>query len=371
MKVSIFGTEIVAEECYLELLNKGYEISYVFDNYKVGVFHGKTIMKPNIELLKQYKIIVAALKYTVFEEIKEQLETYGLKEFEDFYYSKSFYKKVVVINANCYGPPIQTFLSSSEAFNNEYFIYPVPPIHRNVKHCIDSRLLSEVDILIHQDVQGSNSFGRKLSADYIKSKLKNDAITICMPNLVGFGKILFPQCNLENEKNVVNDEYEYGLFPYKDELVEKMIIEGRSDKEIIEAYNDPNLFKKEQLEKIIGDVIEKFKMREECWDIKIIDIVLNDIKSEKVFFDLVHPTSKYFKYIGEGILNLLGIKVDDLIKPCLSELNNYEYPLLMCVQNYYKIKSDNYIRKSNYAAKLSQDMDLKEYINEYRKWCFK
>lgn len=45
---------------------------------------------------------------------------------------------------------------------------------------------------IHQDVRAENPFSYFLSDEYVLPRLKKDCISVTVPNLVGFGRFLFP-----------------------------------------------------------------------------------------------------------------------------------------------------------------------------------
>lgn len=74
--------------------------------------------------------------------MKEQLEDYGLKEFDDFIYYEFFNKKIAVIHANCFGSAYMEYLNKSKDFTDIYALYPIPPIYLNKKRVIDDKTIT-------------------------------------------------------------------------------------------------------------------------------------------------------------------------------------------------------------------------------------
>lgn len=78
-------------------------------------------------LRKHYTVIASS--ENAYWEIKSSLEhKYGLSEFVNFEYYRTFRKKVAVIYGNCHAYWIKNALMLSKEFNNIYGIYPLKMI---------------------------------------------------------------------------------------------------------------------------------------------------------------------------------------------------------------------------------------------------
>lgn len=142
------------------------------------------------QLINTHYFIVAAWGST-FVEIKKDLCGYGMKEWEHFIWSRAFRRKVVVINANCHGDAMIKYLRQSISFWNGYMIYPIPAVHLS-EGIIDIDLLQHTDVYIHQDIRKENSISYQLSDEYVQQYLPKSVMDICIPNLVGMGKWMYP-----------------------------------------------------------------------------------------------------------------------------------------------------------------------------------
>ena len=68
------------------------------------------------------------------------------------------------------------------------------------------------------------------------------------------------------------------------------------------------------------------------------------------------------------ICNIIGINAK-LANPVNSQMDCYEDPILLCVKEALKLQyGDSEIRSSDYFYRLSNYMDLKEYVKEYIWW---
>ena len=173
--------------------------------------------------MSQYYILVSA--ETFYRELKEQLESYGLEEFEDFVIGGAYGKKLAVINANCYGRFIKAFLYSSEEFRGRYYFYPAREVWVEPEKCCDEAAIRRCDLLLTQDVSEDNPFGICYSEKYVRELTKEKCICMTIPNLVGMGKMIYPQSE-RNGKAV--------KFVFDDLNVLKLAEAGMDEEAIIE-----------------------------------------------------------------------------------------------------------------------------------------
>lgn len=371
MKVSLFGCGFYAERLYYEILDRNLaDVIYVFDNFANGRFHDIEIRKPNPPELREYPVCVAVDNPKIYEQIKIQLNMMELKEFDDYYWKEALFKKITVINANCYGPIIKDALQRSELFNSKYMIYSIPTVYENGKGYIDENLLKNCDVFIHQDIQTTNKFGYKLSDKYCKTFLKEDCVDICIPNLVGMGKCIFYNCDADNERNMCETgPFEYGLFPFSDGNIDELISKNMDNKEIVSVLLKPEHFNSDLVKVNCKNIFDKYKQREKNWDIKVINYIEKNFRKRKCFYDLYHPTEFIFEFILEKLFSLMGMRDDKEIY--VPPMDISEMPIYPAVGAALELEySDFEIRKSVWGGKLRPHMSVEEYIKEYIFWCY-
>ena len=116
---------------------------------------------------------------------------------------------------------------------------------------------------------------------------------------------------------------------------------------------------------------KKFKLREEYWDVKILEYIMSFYRERKVFYDLAHPSNFVIRKICEDILKELGIDAKlSLLDKCL---DSYEYAIYPDVQEAlgldYGGENDIIRNKSNFKLLPEEDMDFEQYIKQYIYWC--
>lgn len=291
----------------------------------------------------------------------------GLKEFDDFIKGGAFNKNIVVINANCYGPIYKEFLNSSVDFANKYFIYDAIPFYEIKRR--NEEFLKNCDLCLTQNI-GDTERNHYFSKPYICERLKPDTQVITIPNLVGFGKIFYPQYDGINEMSC-EEGMGYGFFKYKDRMVDDLVKSKKYKSENIDSFKRKKHFDYQFLDRTFHDIVDMFKEREKMWDIKIIDDILELYKERQTFYDPQHPVNEILEIISMRILKLLDIESS---KICANyHLGWDEMPIYPEVARYHKLKwwePDMEIRKKS-NLKFCKKMSFKDYVNEYVSWCYK
>ena len=218
-KYVLYGVGVQGEIFFYKHYTLKDEIAYCIDGFHTGTFHGLPIVKVDeAKNLSMYKILVAAV-WENYEKIKTILIERGLVEYINFLWASEYEKKLVVINANCYGAALKRNLEQCECFKKEYIIHPIPQIQQNKSMEIEKSLLQRADVFIHQDIRADNKYGYKLSDEYIRKNIKEECIDITMPNFVGIAKWLFPQ-QAYSDKYLVIGENRIGIRD-KDNVLEE------------------------------------------------------------------------------------------------------------------------------------------------------
>lgn len=369
-KLALFGCGLEGEKIYYQMMRLGTPIERVYDNYKTGKFYGFIIRRISDDYVnfKEYFILVSSPAF--YDEIKKQLEGYGLREFEDFIIGMSYNKKLAVVNANCYREVICRYLNSSRQFQEKYYIYYTKPVFEAGQEGLREDVLCQCDLFIHQDIREDNLYGYRVSDKYARTLLKGDCVDVTIPNMVGMGQAFFIQnCNSKYVKNIHEGiNLPFGMFPYGDSIIDKMLENGRSSKEILDYFKSGTAFDKEEIIENFTNVIAKFREREKNWDIKIIDYIMENYKTRKVFYDAKHPTNLVMYQIAIKLLDYIGIEGDDI--SCPINLGGYETPIYPEVKEVLGLNyggTDEILRTDSFC-KLTDYMDIDEYVRQYIFW---
>ena len=191
MKYSIilYGISLEGEKFYYKYKDI-LDIQYCIDRKEQALFHGYSVFKltEKIEDLNKHLIIVTATM-SVYEEIKKELTSIGLREFENFIPCTAFGKKLAIVYGNCHMSTLALYLQQNYYFNSEYFIrfYYIgeweTPSEKELKKC---------DLLITQDIREKNEFNMPSYMSLV-SDIKKEALVVIVPNLYGCN-LFFPQC---------------------------------------------------------------------------------------------------------------------------------------------------------------------------------
>ena len=163
--LAIYGDCKEAEEFIYQNVEMAHLIDFcIFDDKRYKKFHGIPVWD-EIEGLSLDDVfyLVTSSNFKKYFSIKEVWELNGKKEFCDFVWSRTYKKKLVVVNANCHGEALIRYLELSQKFQEEYFVYPMPQIQENCDEGISERLLSHTDVYIHQDITKLIEEMRKIS----------------------------------------------------------------------------------------------------------------------------------------------------------------------------------------------------------------
>lgn len=366
-KVVVYGTGINAVKCVSLLERNGINIEFILDGKEgTGIFKNYRVYKPIAENLHEYYIVVASA-YGTYPIIKEKLS--GLHEFENYIYYGWLDKKIVFLHGNCHMDVIEGFLNSSEQFRRNYAVYPTARIC--TKERVKEEVLKYMDIWIHEDIRKDNLFGYEFSDEYMEVYLPDGIKEIIMPHLYNLGAGFFPHAKEKNDKNspLLNGEYENGMFPFEDSIIEECLRRHMNAEEVYEYAMQDDIMSREYIVDNFDKYIKKIEQRESAWDIKILGFILDNYKKEKLFYDMGHPTNIVLKQVAIKILEHLGILGDNIETDVV--LDYHEVPIYPWIRKVLKLEWDeNYIRNGKGAIKSSDTMDTAEYIREYIWWCY-
>lgn len=371
-KIVIMGCGEDAERLYYNLRKSGQRVDFFLSNHRRGKFHDADIYSPEkkAEELKNALVLIASNEK--YQKYREQLESYGLREFESFIQGGAFNKQLVFINANCYGHMLYTVLDSSEAFREKYFIYDSTPLYDVQELKRREQLARSCDVCLCQDITEDNIYGAAFSEKNVRSSVGEDCRFIVIPNLVKLGRICFPQAEGNDDRNRddISKNMRWGMFPYRDVIIDQMVSEGEKPESIVKRIQSGKCFSRQSIMANYEKTVKQYRLREEHWDVKIMDEVIRSLRVEKTFYDTNHPNERVFSIIAKGILKELG--VDDTSVHAEHRLNDFEMPVYPEVAECLGLswwKGDEILRKGSFYN-FSDRMDLREYVRQYIWWCY-
>lgn len=307
-RIIVYGCGWEAEKILYNLKKYGLldRLDYFCDTYRTGSFYGYNIKCVNDIAYEELvaHLIVVSVRWGLYNEIKKQLEERGLVEFRHFFWGALLKKRIVTFNTNCYQRVINDFLMHSTSFRSNFVVYPTPQIQLNREGRISEGLLNVTDVFIYQDIRKDNKFSAYLASDFLVQFVPSECICVCIPNLVGFGKIQYPY--------LIETSYKVGdvfLFNY-DEAIESVLKNNHVSSideflKIGAAVGDVYKIKNE-----INRKIDQLKEREKNWDIKVSDYIIDNYKKIRLFNDYAHPGNIVMRKICEQLATIL--EVDDI-----------------------------------------------------------
>ena len=376
-EIIIWGTGVIGRSLYYKILRGGYiyKVKYFVDNSSINTFYNLEVYRPTKKNCSICLVVVASSVY--YEEIAIQLTEFGLQELKDFIPYEALGKEVVLIHGNCHVEIIKRYLNTSKSFSDKYWTYPVPLIQDNKKGYIKDHLLNNCDVFIYQDIQEKNPFDKRLSANYLKNMVNGKKI--CIPNLYGLGKILFPQAEIgihikgDVWNNPKGTEIQGGLFNYRDKNIDNLWINGERNIREITKFLESEVYEADFIKQNFYEYIKKWEQREKLCDVKIVDYIKAEYRNIQLFWEPAHPCNILLKEISARILKLLDIDKSEL-KEIDFSFGVAEMPIYKCVINALQLNFEVESIRNTHPMKLAKltekEMDLEEYVREYCYWCF-
>lgn len=375
-EVSILGTGLDGTKCAYYLHNHKIPIKcFLNNNSEIDTFMGYSVYEPDdMKLSKEDYVIIAVRTISEYLELSKQLHNMGMKEFKNYIYYKWIGKKLVLLHGNCHMSVIHSYLESSKKFSERYAIYPNPRICNNKDGYIKNQVFENCDVWIHQNIRKDNEFGYYLSDEYMKNCFLDGNVypkEIIIPNLLGLGKAFFPQSSWNKRNEKINNGYDgNGMFPHADFVIDECVKQGKTTEEIVGYCRSNAALNKDLILNNFKEYMGKIKQREESWNVKIYNFIIDNYQKEKLFYDEGHPTNIIMKKISLDILYELEIYEEDI--DTNKQMDDHEDPVYPAVRQALNLSwEERKIRESQRAKKMSNQMDFEEYIKEYLFWNYK
>lgn len=364
-QIVIFGAGKTGAKFVYQFFDK-VNIHCFWDNQKIGNFLGYQIEKP--KYFKNCFIIVTSISYL---EIRTQLTDMGYCEFSDFIPYQIFKKKMAIAYGNCHMDAIKLYLECHKEFSEEYGFYPFPMIQelKNIKLKYKS-ILNHCDLFFHQSIRKDNVYGKNYSSEQMLQYVMETCKVISVPNLYGLPKYLFPQLEVHRRW-----QQDYLCPFFVDGNVVAWLKDGKSKETIVKYISDGGVYEKDEIISMWENFKLKLYQREQEWDIKISDYILNNHKKERMFCDINHITSKMAKEIAVRVLKYMGYKGEILLE--LPIMDDMETIIYKDVKEALELEfEDHIIRKYSFGAVSlnSCEMNIAEYIEQlcqFTQFCIK
>lgn len=351
------------EFMYIALLDEKY-IIYKSDIKKSDIkktLSSKNLKKEDLYIGTEKLFLVIPATKTAIEKVK----SLHLKEFDDYIIDKYYNRKIVVMYGNCHMGSLSEILDKCKPFTDEYVIYPIPLVcdvksvdffqHPVFRYC---------DLFIHQSIQINNRYGKAYASENIIQMLKDSCKVVSVPNVYHLPMCFFPQYTEDIELKKESTVF------FRDSIIDEYCKKHGGISDIVRAYKDANYYSQEFIEEKWNKFIDTIRKREVEWDVKISDFLINNANKKIMFYDPNHPTEIIIKFIAKGLLDLLGIKLEDatnIDNIMITKLDSFEMPICQSVIDYFGMdyNLENRILRNSGVKRTKATMRLKQYIKQY------
>lgn len=294
---------------------------------------------------------------------RDEVEKFGLREFENYVYEEYIGKKIVIIYGNCHTMVISEYLKNCAEFCDQYAIYPIKPIQtiKDPKY-FKLPVFKVCDLFIHQSIQLNNRYGEDYASENIIKILPISCRIIAIPNVYQLPVCFFPQYEKAHELRWRGDT----MF-FRDKRMDTYLKQGVSLRKIALNYNDCEMYSEEMLDEAFEKFKEKVLSRENEWDIKAWKYINDNFQKKQLFYDPNHPTNEFLRYVVEELLSLLEIEYDAeaLEKSKVTKLDSYQMPMLKVVKNHFDMRFEEEELRNTGRKVRHVTMDLQEYVKQY------
>ena len=282
-------------------------------------------------------------------------------------------KKMVIVYGNCHTSIISQMLEANPAFNEKYYIYPTERI-QNIKDPKDlyQDCYAHCDVFIHQSIRLNNRYGEEYASERIIARLKPSCKVIAIPNVYHLPLCFFPQYHDAPElKN--KDVMHCTTFFFRDSIVDAHLGSVRGllglYKRVKADYQNPLLFDNNGIIDSFNQFIDKVRKREEAWDIKVSQFIIEKYQQHQLFYDPNHPTNYFLSYIARELLNLLveGENFGVVELEIKETLESIEFPICQSAVTALGLQwKETVIRRNNPITRVTPcKMNLFWYTYQY------
>lgn len=267
------------------------------------------------------------------------------------------HNKTVVFYGSCQLEAISKLLNKIIKFKNSKLIINWQYMIANTEL---PEYLFDCDIFIYQPYSGPKV---KYHTKEIISKLKKDVKIISIPFLSFGGYWADSITDIRNNLTKTN-KLIYGLFPQQSFELSKYLT-------LKEAYEnfDKTVISSDKIKQHLEICFEKMQQVEENCDIKVVNYIRDNYKTEQVFFTIQHPCNNLLIFTVQQILKLLNILDSTnslqiipellfvhtvMILPCIKKELNLEFPSIN------KIFGNGFVSDKEYVKIYFENINCKK-----------
>ncbi|MBO5166764.1 MAG: hypothetical protein J6B90_09240 [Lachnospiraceae bacterium] len=273
----------------------------------------------------------------------------------------------------CHMTAYKRMLLSSSEFAEKYILIDLPAInagtHANYALLQENTVWSSCDLILYSSY--SMGFYRDSpdvpDPDQLVAMLDKNCRIISITSAAFKG--YFPQ-HIAPPYFTPEIRYKYA---WGDKNIDKMIIAGTTDDEIITAIVSADFYPEEYVERFFNHSLKILEGAEENCVIKIADYIRENFKDKLLYYSCTHPIVEVLLEIGRRLCNELGItdvRYESFLTDPWFQMDTNEELIYPCVKRL--VKNCNEERRMNpghyYAGdkKLTELEYLKGYIETVR-----
>lgn len=359
----VWGTGSFGQDVVMRLISR-FPIDFCVDSkieindkgnfYGLDVYHPDKILR-NKELIGKVKIIVAI--EACQGPIKLLLEN-GFRFYDDFLPIQNFInptidtgffdyikdgqerrtlirklaggRKTCLVFGECHGRIYKKLFSMCKEFTENYALIDIPHVNSATKwmqgRLLHPEIYEECDILIYNKVFCDANKMLKLLPENCKK------ISVTNARFHGYT----PQILEQKGRAPWNPEIKLRNYvTWRDQFVDKMIEEGKSEDEIIDLVSSDSYMDSTQVEQWIEHCLDELEQVEKDSDIRICDYLRENCRKRWLYFNWTMPSNEVLEVIARRILEKLDIHqtCDVNSKDINYQLNDLECPVYPCVSS--------------------------------------
>lgn len=253
-------------------------------------------------------------------------------------------KNICLLHANCQGEALADLLILSPEFAGEW---QVRHYVNYMREPVPLTALGQCDFFVYQHL--GEHWG-ELASERLRTALRQDAKTCCIPNM--FFKGYWPFWTSTSP------------IDYGDYLLDKLIDSGAEKSVILASYYKGSIQKFVNLDTNLTSTLKIEEEKEKLCDIKTTELVRTHWKNEFLFYACNHPAKRLLIYTANEILAKLGLKplTEAVTKNYLPDYGNFELPIHPQVAAHFELA---FLKPDSSFKIFDRRLTFLEYISRY------
>lgn len=332
------------------------------------------LQKDGLKLVKDF--LPVNLLFAEKIRLDELLEVFKMEDVMEYFRLVKKDKGLAMVYGNCQMESICNMLEFNASFRNDFALLRIPPIHlyknkSQINEIFYSRIISEIDLFICQNVSLKNGYAIELSSEMISRQLKPQCRIIRIHNIYFDGYFLQID-NTIARKTAGNSERYW--FPYWDRYIHNFKHEGLKTKSIVDIITDADFIPKEEILEKCGKSIAELQKREMNVDVGVAEYIKRRYSVRQLFYTRNHPCNEVLYVYTNSLLEILNYEKNPQMSE--SEMNMHfgsmkycDWPLYPSVVSALGLQSwEKYLY--TYTLIDTQLYRFDEFIREYIGRCY-